>query len=151
MSESTNNGHAPAKIDKAVRKENYNFQYFFTEEELKAKSKQLAKSCAELDSIEDELKTVKAQFKSRTEAKQAEVNLLSNHINNGHEWLFKTCVVQYDFDRGRKCYFFEGVLVGEEKMSAADYQLKAELPEYKDGDGKNPWDRTEEANETGLL
>lgn len=133
--------NAPAKIDKAVRREQYNFQYIFSPEELEHKSRQLAKACQDRDAIEDELKSIKAEFKAKTEAKTSEINLLANHINNGHEWLYKSCIVQFDFDRGRKYYFYEGVKVGDEKMQAADYQLKADLPEYRDGDArKNPWE-----------
>jgi len=115
--------------DKVRRTENYEFQYNFTKEELEHKSKQLAKACQDRDAIEDELKTIKASFKAKTESKTAEINLLSTHINNGHEYLFKSCIVEYDFDKGVKHYIYNDNVVGIEKMTQHDYQLQAELEE----------------------
>lgn len=123
----------PAKIDKVNRKENYEFQWNFSQDEIEQKSRQLARACADRGGEEDELKAIKSSFKARIDAKTSEINLLSRHINDGHERRYKTCDVQYDFDGGKKIYFFDGIKVGEEKMSAKDYQLEAQLPEYKDG------------------
>jgi hypothetical protein len=123
----------PAKIETVIRKENYEFQWNFTESEMDQKSKQLARACADRGALEDELKSIKSGFKAKIDSKTSEINLLSRNINDGHEWLHKTCVVQYDFDNGQKIYSYEGVRVGTEKMVAKDYQLEAQLPDYKDG------------------
>lgn len=122
----------PAKIDKAVRKENYEFQWTYTEEEMAQKSRQLARACADRSALEDELKSIKSGFKAKIDSKTSEINLLSRNLNDGHEWLHKTCTVQYDFDNGRKIFFYENIRVGEERMSAKDYQLEANLPEYNE-------------------
>lgn len=114
-------------MSKVTKKENYNFQYTFTQEEIKEKSKQLAKSCEERNSLEDDKKSVMSDFKAKIDSKSAEINVLSNHINTGHEWLNKTCDVEYDFDAGKKIYYWEGMRVGEEKMKSADYQLQASV------------------------
>lgn len=106
-----------------VKKELYNFQYNFTEEELKDKSRQLAKSCEERNRLEDEKKSVMGAFKAKIDSKSEEINVISNHINSGYEWLSKSCDVVMDFDNGIKTYFYEGLKVGEEKMMKADYQI----------------------------
>lgn len=98
------------------KKENYNFQYFFDEPELKEKSKHLAKSCEERNSLEDQKKSVMSEFKSKLDSKNAEINLISGNINNGYEWLTKTCDVEYDFYNGEKNYYLNGKLVGTEKI-----------------------------------
>lgn len=108
-----------------VRKENYNFKYKFSKEELEQKSKQLAMSCEERNKVEDQKKSVNSDFKSKIDSKNAEINIVSNHINTGYEWLTKTCDVQYDFDNGFKTFVYDGEIVGKEKMTPNDYQLKA--------------------------
>lgn len=108
-----------------IRKENYNFQYNFTEDELKEKSKQLARSCDERNNLEDQKKSVMSDFKSKIDSKNAEINITSGHINNGYEWLTKTCDVEYDFDNSKKIFYYNNDRVGVEKMSPQDYQLKA--------------------------
>lgn len=110
-----------------IRKENYNFQYNFTEEELKEKSKQLARSCDERNNLEDQKKSVMSDFKSKIDSKNAEINIASGHINNGYEWLTKTCDVEYDFDHGKKIFYYNDLRVGVEKMTKDDYQIKANL------------------------
>lgn len=112
--------------EKVTKKENYNFQYTFTKEELEEKSKQLAKSCEERNGFEDDKKSVMSDFKAKIDSKNAEINILSNHINTGHEWLNKTCQVEYDFDNGKKHYYWDGLKVGTEKMKPSDYQLPLE-------------------------
>lgn len=105
-----------------TRKENYQFKYVFSEDELKDKSKQLARAIQSRLELEDEKKTAVTEFKAKIEAKVSESNLISNHINNGYEYLFKTCEVVLNFETGRKQYFYEGVQVGEEPMTKDDYQ-----------------------------
>lgn len=115
------------KNETITRKENYNFRYQFTKEELEEKAKQLAKSCEERTSIEDEKKSVMSDFKAKIDSKTAEINHLSNNINSGYEYVTKTCEVEYDFEAGFKKYFYDGVQVGKEKMTSNDYQLEAEI------------------------
>lgn len=110
-----------------IRKENYNFQYNFSQEELHEKSKELARACNERVKLEEQKKSVTSDFKAKIDSKSAEVNILSGHISNGYEWLTKTCDVEYDFDAGKKKYYYDGLMVGVERMSPNDYQLKAGL------------------------
>jgi hypothetical protein len=110
------------EVKKLTRKENYNFEYKFSPEELEQKAKQLAKCCQERNGLEDEKKDAMSGFKAKIDSKTAEINLISHHINTGKEFMTKTCDVDMDFDNGRKIYYWEGLKVGEEKMKASDYQ-----------------------------
>lgn len=111
------------------RKENYQFTRNFTEDELKLKSKQLSGACIQRNEIEDEFKSVKSGYKSRIEAEQAKINMLSGEMQRGHETVLKTCDVLYDYDKGVKIYTWEGKEVGRERMTKADYQTEAEFTE----------------------
>lgn len=110
-----------------VRKENYSYEHEFTQEERNDKASQLARSCAERSAIEDEKKSANSSFKDRLDSKQSEINLLSRHLNEGHEYITKTCEAHFNFDKGIKEYYYEGNKVGEAKLSASEYQLKADL------------------------
>lgn len=112
------------EVKKLTRKENYNFEYQFSPEELAQKSNQLAKACDERNRIEDEKKDAMSGFKAKIDSKTAEINLISNHINTGKEFMSKTCDVDMDYDNGRKIYYWEGMKVGEERMKASDYQTE---------------------------
>lgn len=76
----------PAK-KKPFKKANFNFQYRFTLEELEEKSKHLANSCKDRNCIEDQKKSVMSDFKSKLDSKSAEINIVSEHINSGYEWV----------------------------------------------------------------
>lgn len=117
-----------AKGHKTIR-ENYDFKYTFTPDEITQKSQQLARACKDRSAIEDEKKAVMANFKSKIDSATAEVNLLSNQISNGYEYLTKTCEVIKNFDSGKREYFYEGVLVGTEKLRPSDYQEVIEFAE----------------------
>lgn len=111
-----------------IRKENFDFKYKFTPEELDQKSKQLAKACEDRNALEDQKKSVMSDFKAKIDQKAAEINILSGHINSGYEYVTKTCNVHYDFDKGIKTYAHGDQIVGTVKMVASDYQLNADLP-----------------------
>lgn len=110
-----------------TKKRNWMFNYNFTEEELKEKSLQLAQICNEKNRIDDDKKSAASSFKSKLDAKQSEINLLSNQIATGSEMVTKTCDCIYDHDRGIKTYIYDGKEVGQEKMTSADYQGELEL------------------------
>jgi hypothetical protein len=112
--------------------ENYDFKYTFSEEEKAQKAQQLARACKERNGIEDEKKSVMANFKAKIDSATAEMNLLSNQIANGYEYLTKTCVVIKDFDKGVREYFYEGVKVGEAKLKPFDYQEVIEFAEIEE-------------------
>lgn len=109
------------------KKENYDYQHFFTDDELKEKSQQLARACRDHAGIEDQKKSVMSDFKAKLDKISAEINHTSNHINSGFEMRYNTCDVEYAFDEGLKIYYHNGKKVGEEKMTPSDYQAKLDL------------------------
>lgn len=108
-----------------IKKENYSFDYKFSAEELTQKSKQLAQACQERERIDDDRKSAASGFKAKLDSKNAEINLLSNHIETGQEYITRTCEVHYDFDAGVKYYHSDSEIVGKEKMVKGDYQTEA--------------------------
>lgn len=118
-------------LEKVIRKENYTFDYFFNDKELKEKSKQLANACEQRQALEDEKKAISSEFKAKLDAKNAEINIISGHVSTGKERIYKTCEVEYDYDNGNKIFRYlindELKEVGREKMTAADYQLSADI------------------------
>jgi hypothetical protein len=108
------------------KKENYTFDYKFSKEELEDKSKQLALACEERNRLEDDKKSVMSDYKAKIDGKNAEINIVSGHINTGKERLTKTCDVVLDFDNGYKTYYWDGLKVGTEKLTKDDYQLSLE-------------------------
>lgn len=108
-------------------KQFFSFQHNFTEAELKEKSRELARACDERTKAEDEKKKIQADFKAKIDGKNAEINIISGHINSGWEYVSKNCDVIFDFPKGIKKFYFEGECVGEEKTTSADHQLHLPL------------------------
>lgn len=104
--------------------ETITIRYDFTEEETAQKSKQLAIACSEKKQIEDQKKEVNSEFKYKLDSKDAEINLLSTHIQNGYEMRKVKCEVDRDLDAGKKYYVYNGEIVKTEKLSPEDYQLR---------------------------
>lgn len=112
------------KNEKQMRKENFNFAYRFSAEELALKSKHLAHACEELNRVEEEKKSINSEFKFKIDSRKAEVNTLSQQISSGFSYITKECDVEYFFDDGIKIFYHEGEEVGREKLTSLDYQLK---------------------------
>lgn len=115
------------KIETFTKKENYNFRYEFTPEELKEKSMLLAAACKERNAIEDEKKQVMAEFKAKIDGKNAEVNVIAQHITSGFTYVTNQCTCIMNFGNGIKEYYFNDVLVGQENLSTSDYQLQIDM------------------------
>jgi len=133
----------PALIVKGKKKPkfqtvNFTFNYEFNEKEIIEKAEQLADARIECNKIEEEKKMVTSDFKAKIDAKQAAINMLAGHIQNGFEKITKACQMTKDFNRGLKFYFYEGKNVGEEKLTAHDYQLQADFEEGKRTDTNDP-------------
>lgn len=107
------------------RKENYDYERKFTREELEEKSKQLVRAVREKAALEDQKKSAMSGFKSKIDSKTAELNLVSDQINTGSEYVTHTCDALLDYEKGTKTFFYNGEIVGEEKLTAADHQLRA--------------------------
>lgn len=122
------NGKADKKeevVEKPItKKETHLIEYKFSEEELKEKSKRMANACQEKSSIEDEFKQVKTSFKYKIEGKEAEINILSNHVANGYEMKNVECDVILNFEKGEREYWFEKKFYGSERLTGKDHQLQ---------------------------
>lgn len=70
-------------------------RYEFTEEELRQKSKDLARSVQLQTAAQEEQKAAVAQFKERIEAQVANIGRLSRDINGGWEMRNIDCLVQF--------------------------------------------------------
>jgi hypothetical protein len=70
-------------------------RYEFTEEELKQKSKDLARSIQLQVAAQEEQKAAAAQFKERIETQVATIGRLSRDINGGWEMRNIDCIVQF--------------------------------------------------------
>lgn len=108
-------------------KELRNIRYAFTPDELANKSRQLANACDERSNIVAEKKSVMSDFKSKIDAKDAIVSLLSGHICNGYEMKNVECDVIKDFEKGTKTYTYNGVPYETVDLSASDRQTELNL------------------------
>ncbi len=70
-------------------------RYEFTEDEIKQKSKDLARSVQLQTAAQEEQKAAQAQFKDRIESQIANIGRLSRDINGGWEMRNIDCLVQF--------------------------------------------------------
>ena len=82
------------KIDKSAV--NVWGEYKFTEEEIKAMSKELASKNIELGRIDNRKKAVMADFKAKSELVEKEIESLSTSINSGVEYRDFRCFTEFD-------------------------------------------------------
>lgn len=116
---------SPAKKKKGEwRTENFEFDYQFSDQEIRNRSRQLSKACIERNRIDDERKQIAKEFSSKLDSKNAEIKLISEQIDKGHERMLRTCDVHYDFDTNYKIYYYQDKEVGRVRMDKKDYQLQ---------------------------
>lgn len=106
-------------------------KHTFTQEEKDAKLQQMLAAMRQKDEIEDEFKTTKSNYKSKIDAKTAEIKLVGNLLNAGFEDRTFTCTLVKNFDDGRREYFEIGTgkLIGTEPLTASDYQTQLQIDE----------------------
>lgn len=106
-------------------------KHTFTQEEKDAKLQQMLAAMRQKDEIEDEFKTTKSNYKSKIDAKTAEIKLVGNLLNAGFEDRTFTCTLVKNFDDGRREYFEIGTgkLIGTEPLTSADYQTQLQIDE----------------------
>lgn len=108
-------------------KELHNIRYSFSKEELADKSKQMASAVNEKNHLADELKTIKSEYKAKTDAKDAVINLMSVHISQGYETRNVECDVVKDFDKGTKTFFYNDVQYDTVPLTNMDRQTELNL------------------------
>lgn len=106
-------------------------KHTFTAEEKEQKLQQMLTAMREKEEIEAEFKTTKSNYKSKIDAKDGEIKLTSNLLNAGWENKTYQCTLVKNFDEGKRQYFELGtnLLVGEEPLTAADYQMQLQMDE----------------------
>jgi len=105
-------------------------KYQFTHDELHQKGVDLARMNSEMLALDNEKKSVVADFKAKIEGKTAEVELTSNHINNGYEYRRIECEIRFnDPSTGWKTVVRKdnGEVVRKEQMTEEELQYELEL------------------------
>jgi len=105
-------------------------QYRFTDEELKDKSQQLARTTQEKNELENEKKTINSQFKASIDGCSATIESLANKINTGSEMRNIECEIKLNTPHvGKKqCFRLDtNEVVWEKNMDASESQLELKL------------------------
>lgn len=99
-------------------------KYFFTEEEKKTLSNQLANKQIDMRILEDEKKSVMSQYKDRIDRIKWDIARYSRNIVDGYEIRDFDCVVEKDYDAHLKRYVDErtGAIIAEKPLDPQDYQ-----------------------------
>lgn len=122
----------PAKGDRAAlvhqrdmirTKEPTSFKHTYTEQEINEFGRSSANLVSERDSLEEEKKLVTADYKQKIEEKKTKIKDLSRKILTGFYMRNEMCEVVKDFSKGSKKIYFNGTLVSEDKLTAADFTL----------------------------
>lgn len=103
-------------------------KYNFTPEEMLEMGQRLSAAISEARNIEDDLASVKAQFKAKMEAAGGQISSISSKIASKFEMREQRCRVVYYAKERKKRFFLENDLtddnpVHEEPMAREDYQL----------------------------
>lgn len=106
-------------------------KHTFTQEEKNQKTEQMLQAMRQKEEIEAEFKTSKSNYKSKIDSKEAEIKLTANLLNAGFEDRTYNCLLTKDFEAGKRLYHEIGSnkLVGEEPLTAVDYQTQMDLTE----------------------
>jgi hypothetical protein len=111
-------------------------RYEFTDNELQEMGGEVAVDLQKLEDIENELKSIKADFKARAEATAATIRSKSRKIRDGYEMRPIQCKVVMDYDRRKVFYYRTDTLtLGKERVMRDDeYQMHLPLdnPQGKD-------------------
>lgn len=119
------------EIVEATRKENVTIELKFTEAEIGKRGQQLAKALQEIGVIEAEKKASNESFKSKIDAKQGEIEILTEQISSGFEMKLVSANVIKNFTSGLREYHYEGKKVKEERLGSTDHQLELVIKEPK--------------------
>ena len=73
-----------------------------TEKEIIEKAKELSKLQQDMNTAQEQAKSMAATYKDKIASAQANINILSRDISNGYEYRPIDCEWQYDWKRGNK-------------------------------------------------
>lgn len=108
-------------------KESHTIRYAFSPDDIQEKAKRMAASVQKKSSINDELKSIKSDFKSRLDQEDAIINQMGQHIANGYDNRNVECDVVKDFEKGIKTYFYNGVEYDTAPLTNSDRQTELNL------------------------
>lgn len=108
-------------------KEMHTIRYAFTDDELKEKSKRMAEAANNKTKIQNDLKTVKSEYKAKIDAEDALIANMANQISNGYESRNVECEVEKDFEKGVKTYTYQGVKYDTVPLTNFDRQTELNL------------------------
>ena len=120
--------------EEITKTEDYLVKFTFTQDEINTKAKKMADHNDKINSLQDELTSIKAQYKSKIDGERASFNELIGHVGSGYEYRKMQCLVKMNTpEPGKKSYFLDGKLVenGIEPMLASDFQTVIKFNEAK--------------------
>lgn len=125
------------KPEEITKNEDFQVRFVFTDEEINIKAKKMADHNNKIQTLVDELDSVKNQFKYKIDAERSAFNELMGHISAGYEYKKVQCVVKMnDPEPGKKTYYYQGepVYNGVEQMLSTDFQTVIKFAEAKTED-----------------
>ena len=109
--------------------EETSLKHLFSEEEMREIASDLAADIGKKKAIEDELKSLKSEYKSKLDVLEAKIAQNGNRYRSGHEHRYVECEVWLDYDLKMRLYFLPETdeLVKEEPFQEGDYQKKLDF------------------------
>jgi hypothetical protein len=101
-------------------------KYIFSDEEKAEMAAEMAQKIAQLQGVESQEKSVKAQLKAEKESLSADISGNAEKINSGYEMRNIKCEVVYNYNEGMVLYIRtdNGELAKERKMRDDERQVK---------------------------
>jgi len=115
--------------------ENIYAKHVFTQEELLDISRELGRTCTEINTLEQQKSAVTKDFASRIETQEIKRDGLVDNVTSGYAMKPTDCIVVLDPKNRSKDYFKQdshglpGEFVERREMTQADFQLS--LPEVE--------------------
>jgi hypothetical protein len=112
-------------------------KHVFSQEELLGLSRELGRTCSEINSLESQKSAVGKDFAARIETQEIKRDGLIDNVTSGYAMVPTECVVIMDAKNRSKDYFKIGKdgialdFVERREMTQADFQLA--LPETEEG------------------
>lgn len=96
----------------------------FSPAEITEKAQLLGEAVQELRKIEDELSSIKSDYKKKLTERQANIQELSNHITQKYEMQLTPCFLRKDYKLKERQYLsHDSEVLKTEPLTADDYQL----------------------------
>lgn len=113
--------------------ETINAKYTFSDEEKVNMAVEMTEKIQEKDRSEEELKSLKSNFKSRIDELTAKLNRLAQNHRDGYEYRFQKCTLKLNEKTKMREYYTVDTkkLVKTEPWRDTDYQRKLKIKEVK--------------------